>query len=507
MDITAHPLTVTVLILYLILLVVIGIDSSRKSSKGLTEFFLAGRSLNKWTVAFSAVSSGRSSWLVLGVSGTAYLTGLNAVWAVAGYITIEVFMFFFVARRLRRFSESTGSITIPDILENRLGDPKKILRLVSSLIILFFMVAYVGSQLVGGATAFSGSLGITSTQGMLLTAAIILTYTMLGGFHAVSKTDVLQIMFMFFSLVLLPTIAIFQLGGFEPILASMQTEGGGFTSPFAFAFGAIIGLLGIGFGSPGNPHIIVRYMSLKNVKEMRQAALIATFWNVIMGWGAIMVGLIGRAYFPNVDMLPNESHEQIFTSLGAEVMNPFFTGILLVAVLAAIMSSADSQLLVGASAVVRDIYERIFARDKELSQRKLILYSRIVIVIIMGLSIWLAFAAQEFVFWMVLFAFGGLGACFGPPLILSFYWKGLSRAGVLTGMITGLFTVIMVKQQPEWTYQFIDVHEFLNNYFFGITYEAVPGFIVATFFTVVVSLFTEKPANANRMVDEIKKVG
>ncbi|MDQ0254541.1 sodium/proline symporter [Evansella vedderi] len=507
MDITAHPLTVTVLILYLILLVGIGIYSSRKSSNGLTDFYLAGRNLNKWTVAFSAVSSGRSSWLVLGVSGTAYLTGLNAVWAVAGYITVEVFMFFFVARRFRRFSESTGSITIPDILENRLGDPKKILRLVSSLIILFFMVAYVGSQLVGGATAFSGSLGITQTQGMLLTAAIIFLYTILGGFHAVSKTDVLQIMFMFFSLVILPITAIIQLGGFEPILATMHAEGGGFTSPFAFAFGAIIGLLGIGFGSPGNPHIIVRYMSLKDEKEMRQAALIATFWNVIMGWGAIMVGLVGRAYFPSVDMLPNSNNEQIFTSLGAEVMNPFFAGILLVAVLAAIMSSADSQLLVGASAVVRDIYERIFARDKEISQARLVMYSRIVILVLMGLSIWLASSAQEFVFWMVLFAFGGLGACFGPALILSFYWKGLTRAGVLTGMITGLITVVMVKQQPQWTYSIIDVHEFLHKYFFGITYEAVPGFIIATFFTVVVSLFTQKPANGEKIIEDLRKIG
>ncbi|WP_161524802.1 sodium/proline symporter [Alteribacter lacisalsi] len=507
MDITAHPLTVSVLIAYLLLLVAIGIFSSRKSSGGLTDFFLAGRSLNKWTVALSAVSSGRSAWLVLGVTGTAYLTGLNAVWAVAGYITVEVFMFFFVARRFRNFSEKTGSITIPDILESRLGDRTKIIRLVSSLIILFFMVAYVGSQLVAGGTAFSGSLGITTSQGMWLTAAIIFLYTILGGFHAVSKTDVLQIGFMFFSLIILPIVALVQMGGFGPVLDVMQSEGGGFTSPFAFAFGAIIGLIGIGFGSPGNPHIIVRYMSLKNVKEMRQAALIATFWNVIMGWGAIMVGLIGRVYFPSVDMLPGENNEQIFTSLGAEVLNPFFAGILLVAVLAAIMSSADSQLLVGASAVVRDIYDKLFAKGKEISQRKLITYSRLVIVVLMGLSIWLASTATDFVFWMVLFAFGGLGACFGPALILSFYWKGLSRTGVLTGMITGLITVIMVAEQPQWTYAFIDVHAFLNSYFFGITYEAVPGFLVATFFTVVVSLFTKKPDHADGLVDDMKNAG
>ncbi|MFC4736844.1 sodium/proline symporter [Bacillus daqingensis] len=505
MDITAHPVTVSVLIAYLVLLVVIGVISSRKSSGGLTAFFLAGRGLNKWTVAFSAVSSGRSSWLILGVTGTAYLTGLDAVWAVAGYITVEVFMFFFVARRFRTFSEKTGSITIPDIFESRLGDPWKIMRLISASIILFFMVAYVGSQLVGGATAFSGSLGISQTQGMWMTAAIIFLYTILGGFHAVSKTDVLQILFMFFSLIILPVVALIQLGGFGPVLDVMQAEGGGFTSPFAFAFGAVIGLLGIGFGSPGNPHIVVRYMSLKNVHEMRQAALIATIWNVIMGWGAILVGLIGRVYFPAPDMLPNGNNEQIFTSLGAEVMNPFFAGILLVAVLAAIMSSADSQLLVGSSAVLRDMLDKVIAKNKDLSQRRLVLYSRLTIVMVMGLSIWLAATAEQFVFWMVLFAFGGLGACFGPSLILAFYWKGLTRKGVIAGMISGLLTVIMVAEQPEWSYAFIDVEAFLTTYFFGITYEAVPGFIIGFLFTVGVSLATKKPEGASEMIDDMDR--
>jgi sodium/proline symporter len=501
---SGHPLTISVLVIYLLLLLAIGFISIRKSSGGLTDFFLAGRNLGKWTVALSAVSSGRSGWLVLGVTGMAYATGLQAVWALAGFITVEVFMFFFAARRFRKYSEQTGSITIPDILESRYQDKSNHLRIVSSLIIIFFMVAYVGSQIVAGGTAFSTSLGLSTTGGMWFTASIILIYTMLGGFYAVSKTDLLQAVFMFLSLIILPIIAIVGLGGFGPILDTMHAQGGGFINPWVFGFGAIVGLLGIGFGSPGNPHILVRYMSLKSLKEMRQAALIGSIWNVLMGWGAIMVGLAGRAYFPDISALPGENREAIFTTLGAELLNPFFMGILLVAILAAIMSTADSQLLVGSSSLVRDIYDKLIGKGKEIPQKKLVLYSRISILLIMLLSILLAFSATEFVFWMVLFAWGGLGACFGPALLLSLYWKGTTKQGVLWGMIIGLITVILVKKQPEWTYTFLpDIKELFGKILFGVTYEAVPGFLMALLVTVAVSKFTQKPVHAEKTIEDL----
>jgi len=501
---SAHPMTISVIIIYLMLLLVIGFLSSKKSSGGLTDFFLAGRGLGKWTVALSAVSSGRSGWLVLGVTGMAYANGLLAVWALAGFITVEVFMFFFVARRFRKYSESTDSITIPDILENRYQDRSNLLRVTSSLIIIFFMIAYVGSQIVAGGTAFSSSLGLSTSGGMWFTALILLAYTVLGGFHAVSKTDVLQAGFMFLSLVILPFVAIIGLGGFGPILDAIHSQGPSYYGLFSFGFGATVGLLGIGFGSPGNPHILVRYMSLKNIKEMRQAALIGSIWNVLMGWGAIMVGLAGRAYFPDISLLPNENSEAIFTTLGQEVFNPFFMGILLVAILAAIMSSADSQLLVGSSSLVRDVYDRIIGKGKELDSKKLVLYSRLSIVLLMALSVWLAFSAQEFVFWMVLFAWGGLGACFGPALLLSLYWKGTTKQGVFWGMIVGLITVILVKKQPEWTYSFLpDIKELVGNLLFGVTYEAVPGFLMSLIVTVIVSLFTKKPANAEKTIKDL----
>ncbi|PTX64323.1 SSS family solute:Na+ symporter [Melghirimyces profundicolus] len=502
---SAHPLTLTVLGGYLLLLVTIGILTSRTSSGSLADFFLAGRKLGKFTVALSAVSSGRSAWLVLGVTGMAYATGLNAVWALAGFITVEVFLFMFLARRVRQYSETSGSITLTDILEHRFRDQTGVLRLTAAIIIIFFMIAYVSSQVVAGGSAFSSSLGLTPTQGMWVTALIILVYTMLGGFHAVSKTDVLQAGFMLFSLVIVPLAAVIDLGGFGPILEAMKAQGEGFVNPWHFGFGAIAGLLGIGFGSPGNPHIIVRYMALKNRKEMRKAALIGSVWNVVMGWGAVILGLAGRVYFPDIGSLPDENQETIFMTLGDELFGPFILGLLLTAVLAAIMSSADSQLLVASSSFIRDIYQR-FTKKEEAPERRLVVYSRLSILLVILLALWLAFSAQEFVFWLVLFAWGGLGAALGPALIFSMFWKRATKWGVLSGMISGLITVILVKKQPAWTFSFLpDIKELFATLLGGITYEAVPGFLVSTLVTVVVSLLTRVPAEAGRELEELKK--
>lgn len=496
-------MTLLAIVLYFSGLLYIGYISTRTSSKGLTEFFLAGRSLDKVTVALSAVSSGRSGWLVLGVSGMAYNSGLNAVWAIAGYITVEVLMFFLVAPRFRKYSEKTGAITITDILENRFNDKTNLIRVTTAVIVVFFMVAYVGAQVLAGGTAFT-SMGVSRTAGIWITALIVLLYTMLGGFNAVSKTDVVQACLMFFSLVVLPLIAIVNLGGLGEVIAMMQTRGGGFASPFAFTFGAIMGLIGIGIGSPGNPHILVRYMALKNPKDMRQAALLASFWNVTMGWGAVMIGLVGRVYFPNISMLPSGNREAIFMTLGGQLLNPFFLGVMLSAVLAAIMSSVDSQLLVASSAVIRDIYDKILSKGKELSQEQMVLYSRVTTAIIMLLAVLLAFQATDFVFWMVLFAWGGLGACFGSALLLSFYWKGLTKYGTFWGMIAGLVTVVLVRQQPQWTFAFLpNIRDLVGKLLYGITYEAVPGFIVAVAVMVVVSLFTKKPENVEKIMEDM----
>jgi Na+/proline symporter len=203
-------------------------------------------------------------------------------------------------------------------------------------------------------------------------------------------------------------------------------------------------------------------------------------------------------------MLPASNREAVFMTLGSQLLNPFFVGIMLSAVLAAIMSSVDSQLLVASSAVIRDIYDRILSKGKQLSQDQMVLYSRVTTAIIMLIAVFLAFQATDFVFWMVLFAWGGLGACFGSALLLAFFWKGLTKQGTFWGMISGLITVILVKQQPQWTFAFLpNVKNLVAKLLNGITYEAVPGFIVAVAVMVIVSLFTKKPENIEQIMEEI----
>ncbi len=217
-----------------------------------------------------------------------------------------------------------------------------------------------------------------------------------------------------------------------------------------------------------------------------------------------MIGLLGRVYFPTINMLPAGNREAVFMTLSQELLNPFFVGIMLSAVLAAIMSSADSQLLVGSSAVVSDIYDKVLSKGKKLSQEQMVLYSRIVTAIIMLFAVFLALNATDFVFWMVLFAWGGLGACFGSALLLSFYWKGLTKYGTFWGMLAGLITVVLVRRQPQWTFAFLpNIRELVDRILFGITYEAVAGFIVAVTVMVVVSLFTKKPDNIDKIMQDI----
>jgi Na+/proline symporter len=292
MTVHADPLALLSFFLYLLVIISIGVFSAKFSSSGLPEFFLAGRKLKEFVVALSAVVSGRSAWLLVGVTGMAFTIGAPAVWAVTGYITAEVFLFVFVGKRLRRYTAKMENLTLPDFFESRFKDKTSILRILSVAIILIFMISYVASQFQAGGKAFSTSFGVSETSGILVTAAIVLIYTVLGGFLAVSLTDMIQAFFMVFALLILPVIAALHAGGWEEILAILHNFNPKFLNPFAFSIGGIIGFLGIGLGSPGNPHILVRYMSVADPKALRKSCVIGTVWNTFMAWGAVFIGLI-----------------------------------------------------------------------------------------------------------------------------------------------------------------------------------------------------------------------
>jgi SSS family solute:Na+ symporter len=470
---------------YLLLLLLIGIYSSRFSSRGLSEFFVGGRRMNRFVVALSAVVSGRSAWLLLGVTGMAYAMGASALWSVSGYTAAEFILFLTYARRLRHFSEAYDCVTLPDFFAARFGDEDGRLRLTLALTILIFMVVYVSSQFVGGGKAMAASFGLSTNTGVLVTAAIVLGYTMMGGFLAVSLTDTLQALFMMLGLVVLPIIAISHGGGWGPVMADLRAYDPAFVDPISLGFGAWLGFVGIGLGSPGNPHILVRYMSIRDPRQLRWAAWVGTSWNVIMGAGAVLVGMAGRVYFPEVGQLLSEDTENLYPMLAQSHLHPVLFGVVVASIFAAIMSTADSQLLVAASAVVRDCYQKVARRGIEIPRGRLIWYSRAMVALLVGIALILGWLAESLVFWLVLFAWAGLGAALGPTSILALYWKGLTRAGVFAGLITGTVVTFVWNMVPA-----LD----------GFLYELIPAFCLATVATLAVSLMTSPPENAEALL-------
>lgn len=474
---------VAAFVVYLAMLVGIGVWSARTSSAGLSEFFLGGRRMNRFVVALSAVVSGRSSWLLLGVTGMAFSMGASALWAVAGYTLVEALLFVFYAPRLRRFTERYDAITIPDFFAARFDD-RGGLRVALAAVILIFMVAYVAAQFVGGGKAIGASFGLAPGTGILLTAGIVLGYTVLGGFIAVSLTDTVQAVFMLVALLVLPWIAIADFGGWSAMMAELATLDAGLPDPAALSVGAGLGFVGIGLGSPGNPHILVRYMSIASARQLRFAAVVGTAWNVLMGAGAVLIGMIGRAYMNDVGMLPLADPENVFPVLAQEHLPAVVFGVVVAAIFAAIMSTADSQLLVAASTVVRDVYEKVVRRGRPLTQRALVVLSRLVVTALVLLALLLGWAADDLVFWLVLFAWAGLGAALGPTSILALFWPGTTREGVFAGLIAGTLTTFIWYFTPALK---------------GALYELIPAFAAGLIATVVVSLLTRPPHGTDEM--------
>lgn len=457
---------------YLLVVLAIGIYATRFSSKGVGEFFVGGRRMNRFVVALSAVVSGRSAWLLLGVTGVAYTQGASAIWTVTGYTVVEFVLFLTLARRMRRFAGEHDCVTLPDVFAARFGDADGRLRLTLALVLLIFMVGYVSAQFTAGGKAIGASFGLSPGAGVAITAAIVLGYTMAGGFLAVSLTDTLQAVFMLVGLVVLPIVAMSHGGGFEAVRAELAGFDPTLIDPFALSVGAFLGAVGIGLGSPGNPQITIRFMSIDDESQLRFAAGLATFWNVVMGVGAVSIGLVGRALIPDVGMLPGADPESLYPTLAQQHLPPVLFGVVVASIFAAIMSTADSQLLVAASTVARDVYEKVLKRGESIDPATLVRLSRWSVVALVAAALALGAVAQDVVFWLVLFAWGGLGAAIGPPLILALYWRGTTASGVVAGMVTGTVVTVIWALTPALK---------------GMLYELIPAFIASALAVVVVS--------------------
>lgn len=393
-----------------------------------------------------------------------------------------------MARRLRSYSEvSNNSITIPDYLENRFRDSSKSLRVISALVILLFFTFYTSSGMVAGAKLFEASFGFQYETALWIGAIVIISYTFLGGFLAVSWTDFIQGILMFAALIIVPFAAISEVGGWGYAVDTVSTlNPDGIDILAGTTTMGIISLMAWGLGYFGQPHIITRFMALKSVRDVPKARLIGTVWMVFGLFGAVFTGFAGIVYFADA---PLADPETVFMDFTQVLFNPWVAGVLLAAILSAIMSTIDSQLLVSSSAVAEDFYKAIFR--KQASQKELVWIGRIAVVAIAFIAIALAMNPDSSVLNLVSYAWGGFGAAFGPVIILSLFWKRMNRNGALVGLITGAVVVV--------------VWEKLSGGLFDL-YEIVPGFILSTLAIIIVSLVSSPPSNEiEEEFDQAKK--
>ncbi len=463
-----HTATLVTFVVYLLGMLALGVVAWRTTAS-LSDYILGGRRLGPAVTALSAGASDMSGWLLLGLPGAFYAAGLNQIWIVLGLLLGAWANWRFVAAPLRRASARLDdALTIPDYLEQRFADGSRALRLVSALVILLFFTFYVSSGLVSGALLFEKSFGLPYQQALLAGAAVIVAYTFLGGYLAVSWTDFVQGLLMLLALVVMPAVLLGGLGGAGETLARIDA-----TRPVALdplhQSGplAIVSLLAWGLGYFGQPHILARFMGIRDADELGRARLIGMSWMTVSMAGAMLIGLGGIAWFAE---RPLENGETVMIVLAQILFDPWVAGVLLAAILAAIMSTIDSQLLVSASAVADDLY-RGFLRPGA-SQRELVVVGRLAVLAVALLAGFLAIEPDRSVLALVGYAWAGFGAAFGPVVLLSLWWDGMTRNGALAGMVVGAVTVVVWGN--------------LSGGVFDL-YELAPGFLLALLAIVLVS--------------------
>ena len=473
---SAQIFTYVALALYFAGMLLIGYLAFRRTDDH-EDYMLGGRNLPPWVAAISAGAADMSGWLVMGLPGAIYLTGLIEAWIAIG-LTIGAYLnWLLVAPRLRAYTEvSRNSITIPSFFENRLRDRSRSLRIVSGLIILIFFTLYISSGMVAAGVFFESAFNGDYLFGMLLVGGITLLYTLFGGFLGASLTDVVQGLMMVVALIVVPVAAIIAIGGFgETGTLIAENAGAGHLSLLgggAVTGGtilAIVSALAWGLGYFGQPHIIVRFMALRSPQEAKSARRIGISWMVVSMFGAVISGLVGIAYMAKQG-IELDNPETVVLLMSQTLMHPFVAGLILAAVLAAIMSTISSQLVVCSSALVEDLYK--VAQRTPPSQKRLVLMGRMAVLVVAIIAIVLAITPNDSILGLVSFAWAGFGAAFGPIIILSLFWRKLTNWGALAGMFVGAATVFIWKA--------------LNT---GL-YELLPAFVLAGVAAIVVSLLT-----------------
>ncbi|MDH3303584.1 MAG: sodium/proline symporter [Gammaproteobacteria bacterium] len=466
--------TVTVLIVYLGVLAALAIWS-RRETHTLAGFYLADKKLPYWVVAFSTNATGESGWLLLGLSGMGYAVGTQAYWVVVGEIVGIALSWGLISRRLKRLGDETESITVPDVLAAKFADRWHLIRGAAVLIIVVMVTTYVTAQMVSSGKAFSSFLGMKYETGVIVGAVFIIGYTFVGGYKAVSYTDVVQGVLMLVGLIAVPVAAILAVGSWGEVKIALASQDPALLDMFAFSSGpawvGVASFLAIGLPFMGVPQLLIRYMSARDDVEIQKARIMSVIVLLFFTAGAVTAGVAGRALFPGL-----EDSETIFPVLSSELFPPVISGMLLVVVLSAIMSTVDSLLLLASSAVVRDTYQKIMGSTD--SDAALSNYGKLVTVIIGIIALALGIQEPRVIFHFVLASWSGLGSAFGPAMIGILYYKRVTWAGVLAGVLGGFVVSV------TWLTWFkADYH--------GL-YEAIPGFLAGMILTYGVSWLTSR---------------
>jgi len=483
----------------MLLMILIGLYSYKKSTSNSDEFLIGGRKMGAAVTALSAGAADMSGWLLMGLPGAMYLSGLSASWIAIG-LTIGAFLnYVIVAPRLRVYTEvAKNAITLPVFFENRFHDKTQLLKIASSVLILVFFTLYTSAGMVSGGRLFESAFNMDYYTGLFVTSSVVVLYTFLGGFLAVSLTDFVQGTIMVLALVILPIVVITQIGGLTETLDIIETKNSNYLDLFKGTTTiSILSLMAWGLGYFGQPHILVRFMAIEHVKDIPKARNIGISWMIFTVGGAMLVGLFGIAYLQKFDLATmqrfdgsKEIAETIFIHLSRVLFHPLIGGFLLSAILAAVMSTISSQLLVTSSSMTEDIYKTFI--NKNASAKSMLIMSRVSVLIVAIIALLLSFNPKDSILNLVGNAWAGFGAAFGPLIILSLLWKRTTAMGGLAGMLVGGAVVL------GWVY-------IPHNY--KEVYEMIPGFILSFLTIIVVSLLT-KPVSKEieEEFDEVAKI-
>jgi len=484
---TDNSIVIATMVLYMGVCLGLGVLAWRRTSN-LGDFILGGRSLGSWVTALSAQATDMSGWLLMGLPGLAYASGFDGVWLLLGLAVGTWLNWRWIAAPLRAATEKlNNSLTIPDFLERRFDDRSRVLRSVAALFILVFFVFYTSSGFVAAGRLFESLFGLPYPQAMFWGSIVMLAYTFLGGFLAVSWSDVLQGTLMFFALVLVAAIGVALAGGFTSMFTRLETLDAALLDPFIADNGQSLGLIGIlsllgwGLGYAGQPHILARFMAAKSVGHITVARRVAMSWVVIVLAAAVLVGLTGRLVLPSA--LTGTDTEKVFIVMSTTLLPPALAGLCLAGIMAAVMSTASAQLLVASSAFTQDFYGSLFR--PQAGTGELLWAGRLSVLVIAVLAFVIALDPGSTVLDLVAWAWAGFGAAFGPVVILALYDRRTTRNGALAGILVGGLTVILWKQAAA-----------LGG-IFGL-YELVPGFVFSMLAILLVSRRTRSASDQPR---------